>query len=311
MRGKIFYRIFIYTCLLVLVTVNAWPSTEGKIAGKVLDKLGNPLEKVKITIISMQATSRKFEITTNKEGKFLQIGVIPGYYQVSFKKEGFMPLTHEIRVRIAETSRLEVKLETAEKFIESKVSNADKGFLKANKLYAEKKYEEAAAAYEEAIKLNETQWGYFFNLGLAYKKMKKMDEAKASFRKALELNPNSYSSNKELAEALGIEENYEEAKKYFQKATELSPDDADAFYNFGVVQTNLGQTEGALQAFLRTVEIEEDYPDALYQLGTIFIGQNNTEEAIKNLEKFLEKAPDHEKAGIAKQLLDYLKKQTK
>jgi len=102
-----------------------------------------------------------------------------------------------------------------------------------------------------------------------------------------------------------------QAKKYFQKATELSPDDADAFYNFGVVQTNLGQTEGALQAFLRTVEIEEDYPDALYQLGTIFIGQNNTEEAIKNLEKFLEKAPDHEKAGIAKQLLDYLKKQTK
>jgi tetratricopeptide (TPR) repeat protein len=292
----------------MFLSTNIWPSTEGKIEGIVKDKLGNPLEKVKITIISMQATSRKFELSSKKDGKFLQVGIIPGYYQVSFKKEGFMPLTQEIRVRIAETSRLDVKLETAEKFIESKVSDADKNFLKANKLYAENKFEEAVAAYEEAIKLNETQWGYFFNLGLAYKKMKKMDEAKGAFRKALELNPNSYSSNKELAEALGVEENYEEAKKYFLKATELSPDDADALYNLGVVSTNLGQSEEALQAFLKAVEIKEDHPDALYQLGTIFIGQNNTEEAIKNLEKFLDIAPDHEKAAIAKQLLEYLKK---
>ena len=308
MKLKRINRVIIYTCLLIFISVNVWPSTEGKIEGIVKDKMGNALEKVKITIISMQATSRKFELTSKKDGKFLQVGIIPGYYQISFKKEGFMPLTQEIRVRIAETSRLDIKLETAEKFIESKVSDADKNFLKGNKLYADNKFEEAAAAYKEAIKNNETQWGYFFNLGLAYKKMKKMEEAKASFQKALELNPNSYSCNKELGEALGVEEKYEEAKKYFQKATELSPDDADAFYNLGVVSTNLGQSEEALQAFLRTVEIKEDYPDALYQLGTIFIGQNNTEEAIKNLEKFLEVAPEHEKAGIARQLLDHLKK---
>jgi len=32
------------------------------------------------------------------------------------------------------------------------------------------------------------------------------------------------------------------------------------------------------------------------------------EEAVKNLEKFLELAPEHEKANVTKQLLDYLKK---
>ncbi len=48
--------------------------------------------------------------------------------------------------------------------------------------------------------------------------------------------------------------------------------------------------------------------DAYYHIGTIYIGQNNTEEALKNLEKFLELAPEHEKANIAQQLLDFLKK---
>jgi len=43
-------------------------------------------------------------------------------------------------------------------------------------------------------------------------------------------------------------------------------------------------------------------------MGTILIGQNKAPEAKANLEKFLALAPDHEKAAIAKQLLEFLKK---
>jgi len=43
-------------------------------------------------------------------------------------------------------------------------------------------------------------------------------------------------------------------------------------------------------------------------MGTILIGQNKAAEAISALEKFLAIAPEHEKAGIAKQLLEFLKK---
>ncbi len=71
---------------------------------------------------------------------------------------------------------------------------------------------------------------------------------------------------------------------------------------------NLGESVEALNAFLKAVEIKEDYVEAYFQIGTIYIGQNLTEEAVKSLEKFLELAPEHEKADIAKQLLDYLKK---
>lgn len=286
-----------------------WASIEGKIEGRVVDKERNPLEKVKVTIISLKVSSRKFELQTNKDGKFTQVGLSPDYYQVNLRKPGFMPYSTEVRVRIAESTKIEVTLEKASEFAERNISDADKLFLKGNKWSEEKKYAGAAEAYKEAIKLSSSNWGYYFNLGLVYKKMDKKEDALSAFKKAVELNSQSYSANKEMGEALAKNGRYEEAKKYYQLAIELSPDDPDAIYNFGVVLTNLGDNEGALQSFLKAVAIKKDYADAYFQIGTIYIGRNNSEEAVKNLEKFLELAPEHEKASIASQLLDYLKKQ--
>jgi len=301
-------KTIILSCLIGLLLPNLWPSVQGKIEGTVTDSKGNPLEKVTITITSLKASTGRVNLKTDKKGKFVQVGLWPGRYQVSLKKSGYLPVSNEVRVRIAESTILAIKMEKAEEAIERSLSQADRLFLKGYKLYEQSKYEEAALAYEEATKLSATQWGYFFNLGLAYKKLDKMEEAVAAFRKAVELNPESFSSNKELGEVLGQSENYEEAKVYYQRAIELSPDEPDVFYNLGVCLMNLGESVEALNAFLKAVEIKEDYVEAYYQIGTIYIGQNRTEEAVISLEKFLELAPEHEKASIAKQLLDYLKK---
>jgi tetratricopeptide (TPR) repeat protein len=307
MKKKYFFLLWIL-CLALFITFNGWASVRSKIIGLVKDSSGNPLEKVKVTIISLKSASQRFEINTNKEGKFTQIGLWPGYYTVNFRKSGFMPFSKEVRVRIAEPTRLEIILEKAAEVAERTLSKADKLFIEGNKLYQEQKYEEAAQAYKEALEISPSQWGYYFNLGLANKKMDKKEEALAAFKKAVELSPESYSSNKELAENFAKSGNYEEAKKYYKKATEISPDDPDAFYNLGVCLTNLGDSEGALTSFLKTVELKDDYSDAYYQIGTIYVGQNKIKEAVENLERFLKLAPEHEKANIARQLLDYLKK---
>jgi len=301
-------KTIILSCLIGLLLSNLWPSVQGKIEGTVTDSSGNPLEKVTITITSIRASTGHINIKTDKKGKFVQVGLWPGRYQVSLKKSGYLPVSYEVRVRIAESTKLAIKMEKAEVALERSLSKADKLFLKGYKLYEQSKYEEAALAYKEATKLSSTQWGYFFNLGLAYKKLDKTEEAVAAFRKAVELNPDSFSSNKELGEVLGKGGNYEEAKVNYLRATELSPDEPDAFYNLGVCLMNLGESVVALNAFLKAVEIKEDYVEAYYQIGTIYIGQNRIEEAVISLEKFLELAPEHEKASIAKQLLDYLKK---
>ena len=290
------------------VSAAAWAQVQGKLMGVVKDGQGNPVEKAVVTVVSTKTSAVSYELKTNKEGRFLQVGIQPGYFQVSVKKDGYLPKSTEVRVSLAGETDIEIRLDTADEIALKTVSAADQVFLKGNKLYNEQKYAEAAAAFEEAVKISQPNWGYFFNLGLAYKKMDKKDEAIAAFRKAAELNSESYSSNKELAEALGKGGAFEEAKTYFRKAVELSPDDPDAHYNLGACLTNTGETDAAQAHFQKAVDLKPDYADAYYQLGTIFIGQNKVPDAVRSLEKFLELAPNHEKAPLATQLLQYLKK---
>lgn len=303
-------------------------SITGKAEGVVTDSAGSPLEKVTISIVSQVTSAVKFDVSTDAAGKFTQIGIQPGYYLISFKKDGFMPASKEIHVAIEESTKLQIQLEKVEAALERAVSESDRLFLKGNKLYQEKDYDGAEAAYKEAIAKSGTQWGYYFNLGLCYKKMwgseilitnvsqnqarvttlNYQDLAAAAFAKAVELNPESYSANKEYGEVQAKAGNFEAAKTYYRKASELSPTDPDAFYNLGACLTNQSENEAALAAFQKCVELKADYAEAYYQIGTINIGLNKKAEAIAGLEKFLELAPAHEKAALAKQLLDYLKK---
>ena len=295
--------------LLVLLAALGWGQYQGRIEGKVTDAAGSPLDKVEVSIVSSKLGSQKFDLKTDREGRFTQIGLSPGFYMVNFKAEGFTPRSVEVKVSIAESTAMEVNLELAGAEALRAMSESDKLFLQGNKLYAGNKFAEAAVSYEEAIKLSPAQWAYYFNLGLTYKKMEKGEEARAAFAKALELNPGSYSAGKELAESLAKAGNYEEAKALYRKALEISADEPDVFYNLGLCQVSTGEGEAALDSFAKCIALKPDYADAYYQLGTIYIGQNKVKEAVENLEKFLALAPGHEKAGVAKQLLDYLKKQ--
>lgn len=302
-------RKFILLSLFTLILgTHLFAQFEGKIEGIVTDESGSPLEKVQVTITSLKASSIQLTLTTNAEGKFVQVGLRPGYYQVNFKKEGFFTGSLEVRVRISETSNVEVRLKKTESSIDPIFAKADNLFHEGNKLYEKQAYEESIPKYREAIQIYDKQWAYFFNLGLAYKKLGRIEESSGAFANSVALNPESYSCNKEMAEALAKLEKYEEAKPFYQKALELNQDDANTYFNYGMVLIALGESGAALTSFLKTIELQEDYADAYYQLGTSYIGQNKTDEAVKNLERFLELAPEHEKAGIARQLLEYLKK---
>lgn len=290
------------------VLSTAWAQTTGRIEGRVLDAAGSPLQKAAVTIVSQKSATIHYELSTDAQGRFVQIGLAPGNYVVTVKKDGFAPLDREVHVGIAETTSLDFTLKTVEAALAKTLSQADSLFLKGNGLYASQKYDDAAGAYEEAIKRDAENWRYFLNLGLARKKLNQAEQALAAFRRAAALNPESTSANKETGEALAKAGEFAEAKPFYEKAAGLSPDDPDAQYNLGVCLVNLGASEAALSLFEKTVALKPDYADAYYQMATILIGQNKVPEAKASLEKFLALAPNHEKAGIARQLLDYLKK---
>jgi len=302
--------IFLFTLLSLIGLIKpGLAQYQGKIEGTVVDSANNPVEKAEVIIISQWSTAVNYHLETDKQGHFIQIGLRPGYFLLEVRKAGYLPRSLEVKVHVAETTKVEIKLEKAQELAERNISQADKLFLQGNKLYAEKKYEEAVLAYQEAIKLSPSHWGYHFNLGLAYKKLQQEKEATAAFRQAQALNPDSFSANKELGESLAKQGDFQEARVYYEKAVALSPDDADAAYNLGVCLVNLSEPEKALNYFQKTVELNKDYADAYYQMGTIFISLNRVAEAVDSLETFIKLAPPSDpRTETAKQLIAYLKK---
>src|SRR4030065_1268331 len=90
--------------LLAWLAMLGWAQVRGKIEGHVTDAAGNALDKVAVVILS-QRTSAKIELSTGKEGQFIQIGLEPGFYQVTCTNTGFVSRSVEIKVNIDETSK--------------------------------------------------------------------------------------------------------------------------------------------------------------------------------------------------------------
>jgi len=294
--------------IMILYSLPLQCQYQGKLKGIVVDEEGNPIPGVDIEIVSVEYTRRRHHIQSGEDGKFVQIGIYPGWYTIRLKKDEYMPISTERKIGIAETVNLEITMHKVSQVRQQQLTDADKRFSKGIKLFEQGKYEEAVEAYQEAIKENPDEWSYYFNMGLVYKKMENREKALEAFQKAVELNPESYFANKESGELLAKSERWSEAKEYYSKAVSLNQDDPDTYYNYGAVLSEIGSAEEALEAFLKTIELDKDYADAYYHAGTIYISQNKMGEAIQCMETFLELSPDHPKAETARQILDYLKK---
>ncbi len=278
---------------------------QGAFRGAAKDTKGNPLEGVKVTIISMSYSAVKLTVRSDKKGQFIQIGLQPDYYQLRCEKEGFLPVVIEKRVPLGETVDASFTMEEGMKTMGEPLGEKD--FKRGNDLFSAGKYEEAVEAYKEAILKEPEEPIYQNNLGICYTKLEKYDQAMEAFLAMLKIRPGSYSANRSLGELYGLQKKYAEALPFFAKASEVSPDDPNAFYNLGACLINTQDYDRAAGAFLKAKELQPDYAAVYYQLGMISVNQNKKEEAIQYLEKFLELAPDDAKAATAKQLLDYLK----
>ena len=86
--------------LLVLgLAVAASPALAqtGQVKGKVVDVKNQPVEKAQVTIEATDGMGRKFNVTTNKKGEFVQIGLPPGQYKLTAAKDGLTDI-HEQRI---------------------------------------------------------------------------------------------------------------------------------------------------------------------------------------------------------------------
>jgi tetratricopeptide (TPR) repeat protein len=125
-----------------------------------------------------------------------------------------------------------------------------------DQLFRERKLEQAAAAYEQATKLQPSNAKAHAGLGFAYAAMGRYPQAVEAFKQAIRLQPNTPWAYGGLGTSYHMLRRYQESKVAYQHAIRLKPDFAEAHYGLGRTYLMLGDRDGAVAEYhvLKTLD---------------------------------------------------------
>jgi tetratricopeptide (TPR) repeat protein len=279
---------------------------QGRLKGKVTDEEGKPLAGVTVKLFSARGQSG-FEVTTNAEGEWTANYIRGGGYNIDFLKSGYEP--KNISTSIPETTNtppVEVKLKKAAGLI---ITDELRSALEAgNKLFEEKKYEEASKVYENLIAKNPDAYILYKNVGNCRFELQQYDLAEAAYQKVLEKEPGNPDIMLLIGNCYANRDEADKAMEWYSKIEFEKITDPTVLYNIGASFTKQSRFEDALRYYKRSVEVQKDYLDGLYQLGLTYLSLGRNAEAILPFEDYLKIDPDSARATQVKGFLEFLKK---
>jgi tetratricopeptide (TPR) repeat protein len=158
-------------------------------------------------------------------------------------------------------------------------------------LYELKRYEEALAAYEKAIRLDPNFAAAYNNKGDALYKLNCIEEALAAYEQAVRLDPNfaePYSSKGALLCEL---KRYREALASCEEAIRLDPKNAQAYYNKGVVLNGLQRYMEALSACEQAIRLDPNSSANYNNKSVVLNGLQHYKEALLAAEQSIRLDP--------------------
>ena len=165
----------------------------------------------------------------------------------------------------------------------------------AGALAGQNKFTEAAAAYEQDLKLGPPDARTLTALGAALEGAGQPEQARARYQSAIALASPSDSggcdARFDLAR-LGVRQAaYTEAEKEFRALLAGCPEDAETRSGLGAALLGAGRTEEAAREFRRALELDAADFTALYNLGAAAADTSDNAQAAKLLEAALRSWP--------------------
>ncbi|MDR2728472.1 MAG: tetratricopeptide repeat protein [Chitinispirillales bacterium] len=169
-------------------------------------------------------------------------------------------------------------------------------------------YDFALHDFENAIKINPNEPESYFLRGNLYVKSGDINKALGEFCKTIELDANHSMAYTNRANVYLKMNELQKVVNDCTKAIELSPNSFEAYYNRGLAYLNMRQLEKAVEDLNKAIELEPACADAYFKRGAYYSQYtSDVQEAISDLEKFLELAPNHEYANLARNEVKKLK----
>jgi Tfp pilus assembly protein PilF len=134
-------------------------------------------------------------------------------------------------------------------------------------------------------------------LGIALSKLNKFDEAKAAYRQAIQINPNFFEAYGNLGTVLQRQGKLSEAISCYQQGLKINPQDARGYFNLGTALRDEGLLSDAIESYKKAIALFPNYTDAYNSLGKSLRDQGNMDDAVKSYQAALTLNPDHPDAN--------------
>ncbi|MBI1875055.1 MAG: tetratricopeptide repeat protein [Acidobacteria bacterium] len=286
-------------------SAQAWRGM-GRMAGKVTDEGGAPIEGVTVKVYQPEAKGGT-EVKTNKRGEWVIGGIARGGWQVDFLKNGYEP--RQITVEVDELNSnppIALSLKKVAPQADPNVELRD-DLERAAGLMNQKKYAEARAVYQTLLEKYPQAHQLHPLIARTYYGENQFEKSIEHLRIALEKDPDNVEVRLLLGNILVERGNAEEGKQLLATIDDSKVKDPTTFLNVGIVLLNQNKPAEAQTYFEKTIKLFPTYPDAYYYRALAHLQTGNTDAAKADLRKFLEMAPNAPEAATATKILEQLK----
>ena len=296
---RVFLVSLIVTMTASVAMAQSWRGM-GRVAGKVTDESGKPLEGV--TIKLELPGSGGTEVKTNKKGEWSLGGIARGEWQVDFEFPPYEP--RRITLSIAELSRIP-PVEITLKLDINEVIRME--VVKASELMAKQDYAGARAIYEAVLAKYPTAYRLEPYLARTYYAEKNYDEAIKHLKIAIDKDPSDIENKLRLGNILMDTGRMEEGRQLLATVDDSAVKDPGIFVNIGISLMNQDKAEEALPYFEKAIKNFPDKGEAYYYRALIRLKKGDTAGTRADLMKFLELSPGAPEAAAAKKALEQIK----
>lgn len=174
--------------------------------------------------------------------------------------------------------------------------------LKGDILQTMEKYEDSAAAYENATLYDPWSVKDFFNLGKVYQVLKQWARAAKAFVTAAQLDPQHYEANLGAAQSYYELKEFDSALPYAQAAKTLQPEQADPEELLGDLFEAQKDHVQAIESYRRALELKGNDPELMTSLARAYLRSGRYSSAKELLADVIAGNPQN---GIAYQYMGF------
>jgi tetratricopeptide (TPR) repeat protein len=312
---RVVFVVLVVFVLAATASAQGWRG-QGRVAGKVTDESGKPLEGVVVKLLLPTADGGT-ETNTNSKGEWAVAGITSGAWQLDFVKPGYE--TRRIAVPLQELTRIPAIETVMKKAVDPNAEIKD-ALVKAAELVNQKKFTEAREIYESILAKYPQARQVEPYIARSYYAEGQYDKAIEHLRSALADDPENVEVKMLLGSVLLERGDADEGQKVMATIDESRVKDPLIFLNVGIGLLNKNKAKEALPYFEKTVTRFPTFPDGYYYRGLTMVqigmmirpdsqaeGDKQIQAGKADLQKFVQMAPDAPEAAVAKTLLEQLK----